>query len=84
MFGKSAHGTKSFQAVDEVIKTYAEQTREKLLQLRIKELSVALMNCSVDSVTAIYNPLSGDGFYSILQTVDENISASDLSVSQNG
>ena len=43
--------------IDEIVKSYTEQTREKLLDLRCKELLMALKDCNVDAVTRIHKPL---------------------------
>lgn len=78
LFAKAAHGTNEFQAIDGIIKSYTEKTREKLLDLRCEELSVALKDCSVDAVTRIHKPLSRDGFYSILKVISSHLSESEL------
>lgn len=80
LFGKAAHGTKEYQLIEELIKSFTEQTREQLLQLRTEELLVAIKDCNVANVTAIHTPLSRDGFYSILKTVVAQLSDSELDV----
>ena len=79
LFGKGAHGTKEYQAIEDLVKSFTEQTREQLLRLRAEALLVAIKNSNVAEVTAIHLPLSRDGFYSILQTVVAQLSASELS-----
>ena len=69
LFGKAAHGTSEYQAVEELIKNYTEQTRQQLLSLRQQELHIALSDCDLNAITAIYTPLSREGFHTILKQV---------------
>jgi len=78
LFGKAAHGTKEYQAVEELIKSFSEQTRQLLLRHRTEQLLPVIKNCDVAAVTAIHTPLSRDGFYSILQTVVAQLADAEL------
>lgn len=80
LFGKAAHGTQEYQAVEGLIRSYTEQTRQGLLTVRASQLLPALKNCDVVAVTAVHTPLSRDGFYSILQTVVAQLDEGELEV----
>ncbi len=78
LFGKAAHGTREYQAIEDLVKSCSEQTRTQLLSQRTDELKRALQKCNVAEVTVIHTPLSRDGFYSILQSVVAEILDSQL------
>lgn len=80
LFGKAVHGTREYQLIEDLIKSFTEQTRGQLLCLRAEELLVAIKACNVAGITAIHAPLSRDGFYSILQTVVAQLSDRELDV----
>ncbi len=66
LFGKAVQGTKEYQVVEDLIKSFSEQTRQQLLRDRVRQLLPVIKNCDVAAVTAIHAPLSREGFNSIL------------------
>jgi len=80
LFGKALHGTPEYQLIEDLIKSYSEQTRQLLLQQRTEELLLALKACDSNAITALHIPLSRDGFYSILQGLVARLSEEELTV----
>ena len=66
-FGRSQQGSESYNAVESLIKTFTEQTRQTLLEQKTTELLHALYKQDIDAIAAIHTPLSRNGFYLILQ-----------------
>jgi hypothetical protein len=66
-FGKAAHGTKEYETVEEMIRAFAETSRQQLLDEKTDELLDALRHCRISALAAIHTPLSRDGFYQIFQ-----------------
>ena len=68
-FGRSSQGTTDYAAVEALLRSFADQTRDRLLEQRTGELLTALGHRDPEEIVRIHAPLSRDGFYQILQTV---------------
>ena len=78
VFGRPAHGTDEYKAIEEAINEITEYSREELLKKSTTDLISALKLCDAKSITSIHTPLSRNGFYQILQTSIENLSDDDI------
>jgi len=67
LFAKASHGTNEYYAIEAVIKSFTEQTRQQMLKKNTDELIKALQKCDIKSITSIHTPLSRNGFYLILE-----------------
>lgn len=76
-FSGTSKGSEDYLAIETLIKSYTEQTRQQLLEKKTHELIQALKLHDLEQLTAIHTPLSRNGFYSILTqacqalTIDE-------------
>ena len=68
VFGKAEHGTSEYFAVEGILKSFSEITRQQLLDERTGQLSDALKEQDINKISSIYIPLSRSGFFSILET----------------
>lgn len=67
LFGQAAHGTNEYKAIEALIKSYTEHTRQQLMAQETRRLISALQHCSPEELANIHTPLSRNGFYEILQ-----------------
>ena len=67
VFGKAAHGSNEYYAIEHIIKKASEETRQKLLEEKSIALINALKKQDIVVITKIYTPLSRSGFTQILE-----------------
>ena len=78
LFGKASHGTNEYYAIEAVMKSFTEQTRQQLLKKNTDELIEALQQCDINSITSIHTPLSRNGFYLILELAVSSLSKENI------
>ena len=77
-FGRSKQGSESYNAIESLIKTFTEETRQALLDQKTAELLQALKNQNENAVAAIHTPLSRNGFYLILQAAASQLTSDEM------
>ena len=83
VFGKAHHGSGDYRSIETVIRLFAEQSRQQLLEQRAEELCKALKHCDRSRVTAVHAPLSRNGFQQILQSVIPRLTSRELDSIRN-
>ncbi len=78
LFGKASHGTNEYYAIEAVIKSFTEQTRQQLLKKNTEALIDALQQCDIRAITSIHTPLSRNGFYLILEQAVSSLTGQDI------
>lgn len=66
-FGRAAHGTPEYSAIEQILQHHTEGTRQQLLQEKSVALEDVLRRCSAHELAAIHAPLSRNGFHQIFQ-----------------
>lgn len=79
LFGQAAHGTNEYHAIEAVIKSYTEHTRQQLMAQETRKLVSALKHCSPEELANIHTPLSRNGFYEILQVAVTELTTDHIS-----
>ena len=78
VFGKAAHGTSEYYAIEDVLNRYSEITRQQLLDERTGQLLESLKKHNIELITGIHVPLSRSGFYQILETAISSLTTGEL------
>jgi len=68
LFARGAHGTNEYNTIEQLIKSYTEQTRSSLMEQETQKLLIALQQQQITTISQIHTPMSRNGFYLILQT----------------
>jgi hypothetical protein len=78
IFGRSCHGTKEYQLIENTINKITENSRQLLLEKNTLDLIESLKQCNAKTLAFIHTPLSRNGFYQILQIAIEKLTDDDL------
>jgi len=74
-FSSDSLGSDHYKAIQNDLKSYSAQTREKLMQEKTGQLQLALLEKDIQVLVHVYTSLSRNGFYQILATASEQIEA---------
>ncbi len=83
LFAKGAQGTEEYRAIESLINTFTEKTRQKLLQEKAEELLLALRHRDLDAIISIYVPLSRSGFRQIVEMAVSQLTNEEISFVRN-
>ncbi|WP_198265551.1 hypothetical protein [sulfur-oxidizing endosymbiont of Gigantopelta aegis] len=72
-FSSDSQGADNYRAIQNILKSHSEITRQSLMDEKILQLEQALRTHQVQMLADIYTSLSRNGFYQILSTAIGNI-----------
>ena len=81
-FGRAAHGTDEYEAIEQIIQTHAESTRQQLLQEKTAALVEVLRDRNAHELAAIHTPLSRNGFHHIFQEAVTRLNDAELAAAR--
>jgi len=82
-FANTANHPDACQNIENILHSFSEQTRQKLLEDKTTELIKALDQLNIAQLTTIHDHLSRNGFYQILETASAQFSADKLTNIRN-
>lgn len=74
-FSRDSQGSDNYRIIQETLKSYSEQTREKLMQEKTRNLLQGLLEQNITELVNVYTTLSRNGFYQILSRAVESLSS---------
>ena len=77
-FANTANHPDACQNIENILHSFSEQTRQKLLEDKTTELIKALDQLNIAQLTTIHDHLSRNGFYQILETVTARLSPDEI------
>ncbi|MDH5484421.1 MAG: hypothetical protein OEY43_04215 [Gammaproteobacteria bacterium] len=78
LFSATSKGSDEYYAVESLIKSHTEITRQQLLDEKTIELAHALLHQDINKLTAVHTPLSRNGFHNILSQICQQLTAGEV------
>ncbi|MCW8853929.1 MAG: hypothetical protein OQK76_10745 [Gammaproteobacteria bacterium] len=82
-FSTTSNHPATYQAIDNILHSFSEQTRQALLDDKTTELIKALKQLKLTKLTDIHHHLSRNGFYQILEIAAAQLSRNEIIATRN-
>ena len=77
-FSNTSNHPAAYQAIEDILQAFSEQTRQTLLNDKTTELVAALKQLHLIELTQLHDQLSRNGFYQILETATARLSPDEI------